>query len=249
MAKKKFPDPPPEEGPPGVPEWVVTYGDMMSLLLTFFIMLVSMSEIRSDSGESRAAMDSIRESFGPKQGRFGVPGTSPNSKGAMGKRSSNGIRSEGGLKQASRDSEGRGGANDPVKKINHGKQITLGGPAEFGEFSAELDERAQQNLEILAETLRNKPLMIMIRGHATPITPDPQSGFKSPLELSFARAHTVYHQLIKLGLNEDQLYMTAVGDSEPKILTRDPEKQRENRRVDISIMEAYTYQPKTPKPN
>ncbi|MEO1994779.1 MAG: flagellar motor protein MotB, partial [Planctomycetaceae bacterium] len=30
---------------PGVPEWVVTYGDMMSLLLTFFIMLVSLSEV------------------------------------------------------------------------------------------------------------------------------------------------------------------------------------------------------------
>ncbi|MCA9240906.1 MAG: flagellar motor protein MotB, partial [Planctomycetales bacterium] len=31
-----------EEPPPGIPEWVVTFGDMMSLLLTFFIMLVSM---------------------------------------------------------------------------------------------------------------------------------------------------------------------------------------------------------------
>jgi chemotaxis protein MotB len=26
-----------------IPEWVVTFGDMMSLLLTFFIMLVSLS--------------------------------------------------------------------------------------------------------------------------------------------------------------------------------------------------------------
>ena len=36
----------PEEEQGGVPEWVVTYGDMMSLLLTFFIMLVSMSELK-----------------------------------------------------------------------------------------------------------------------------------------------------------------------------------------------------------
>ncbi|MBL4886213.1 MAG: flagellar motor protein MotB, partial [Planctomycetaceae bacterium] len=34
-----------DDEPPGVPEWVVTYGDMMSLLLTFFIMLVSLSEV------------------------------------------------------------------------------------------------------------------------------------------------------------------------------------------------------------
>ena len=26
---------------PGIPAWVVTYGDMMSLLLTFFILLLS----------------------------------------------------------------------------------------------------------------------------------------------------------------------------------------------------------------
>ncbi|MEM1063817.1 MAG: flagellar motor protein MotB [Planctomycetota bacterium] len=37
-----------DDGPPGVPEWVVTYGDMMSLLLTFFIMLVSLSEVAAD---------------------------------------------------------------------------------------------------------------------------------------------------------------------------------------------------------
>ena len=43
-----------EEDPPaGVPEWVVTYGDMMSLLLTFFIMLVSMSKIKEE-GTMRA---------------------------------------------------------------------------------------------------------------------------------------------------------------------------------------------------
>ena len=37
---------PENDSSPGVPEWVVTYGDMMSLLLTFFIMLVSLSELK-----------------------------------------------------------------------------------------------------------------------------------------------------------------------------------------------------------
>ena len=48
-----------EDAPPGVPEWVVTYGDMMSLLLTFFIMLVSMSELK-DEGKNRAALNSMK---------------------------------------------------------------------------------------------------------------------------------------------------------------------------------------------
>ena len=37
-----------EEESMGIPEWVVTFGDMMSLLLTFFIMLVSLSEMKEE---------------------------------------------------------------------------------------------------------------------------------------------------------------------------------------------------------
>ena len=49
-----------EEPEPGIPEWVVTFGDMMSLLLTFFIMLVSMSEMKQDE-KFQAVAESFRE--------------------------------------------------------------------------------------------------------------------------------------------------------------------------------------------
>ena len=52
-----------DDPPPGVPEWVVTYGDMMSLLLTFFIMLVSMSEIVSNQ-KYRAILESLHQRLG-----------------------------------------------------------------------------------------------------------------------------------------------------------------------------------------
>ncbi len=48
---------------PGVPEWVVTYGDMMSLLLTFFIMLVSLSEVVADE-KYRAVMEALHRYLG-----------------------------------------------------------------------------------------------------------------------------------------------------------------------------------------
>jgi len=72
---------PDEEGGTGVPEWVVTYGDMMSLLLTFFIMLVSMSELKED-GRNRAMMDAIRQRFGPGAGLAGIFGRSLQSNSA-----------------------------------------------------------------------------------------------------------------------------------------------------------------------
>ena len=46
-----------------IPEWVVTFGDMMSLLLTFFIMLVSMSEIK-DEDRYQAMVESMVQRFG-----------------------------------------------------------------------------------------------------------------------------------------------------------------------------------------
>lgn len=47
----------------GIPEWVVTFGDMMSLLLTFFIMLVSLSEIK-DEETYQKLVDSVQREFG-----------------------------------------------------------------------------------------------------------------------------------------------------------------------------------------
>ena len=48
----------------GIPEWVVTFGDMMSLLLTFFIMLVSLSEIKEEETYQQAA---ATEGFGERR--------------------------------------------------------------------------------------------------------------------------------------------------------------------------------------
>ncbi len=65
-----------EEDPPaGVPEWVVTYGDMMSLLLTFFIMLVSLSELKGDK-KYQAMVRSIMKRMGYELGPEVPPGKS-----------------------------------------------------------------------------------------------------------------------------------------------------------------------------
>ncbi len=57
MRKKK------EEASPGSPLWMVSYGDMMGLLLTFFIMIASYSSI-TDSEKFGLVSRSVAESFG-----------------------------------------------------------------------------------------------------------------------------------------------------------------------------------------
>jgi flagellar motor protein MotB len=44
------------------PAWMVSYGDMMSLLLTLFVMLVSMSEIKQND-RFQGVADSLHEQF------------------------------------------------------------------------------------------------------------------------------------------------------------------------------------------
>ncbi|MBM3998541.1 MAG: hypothetical protein FJ297_03185 [Planctomycetes bacterium] len=54
---------PEEEREPPAPEWILTFADMMALLLTFFIMLASLGEIQSQD-KLDALTDSIHRQFG-----------------------------------------------------------------------------------------------------------------------------------------------------------------------------------------
>ena len=52
-----------DEPPAGAPEWLLTYGDLMSLLLTIFVMLVSMGELKQ-TDKFQGVADSLHEQFG-----------------------------------------------------------------------------------------------------------------------------------------------------------------------------------------
>jgi chemotaxis protein MotB len=56
----------------GAPDWTLTYGDLMSLLLTFFVMLVSMSEMKN-TDKYRGVADSLHQKFSAAA----VPGLTP----------------------------------------------------------------------------------------------------------------------------------------------------------------------------
>ena len=58
MARKKKVD----EAPAGAPLWMATFGDLMSLLLTFFVLLISFSTIAEH--DFNAAMGSLQGALG-----------------------------------------------------------------------------------------------------------------------------------------------------------------------------------------
>ncbi|MCH9727215.1 MAG: OmpA family protein [Planctomycetes bacterium] len=236
---------PEEEGPPGVPEWVVTYGDMMSLLLTFFIMLVSMSEIRNDEGSVRAMLDSVRERFGSQPGVAAVPGKSLDPSSSMSKPASKGTSSDGGTKAGKAKSDGGGGANKTVERINSGTEVALGGTASFDRYSAELTPELMAKLNIIAEILLPTPNRLIVRGHASPEPLPKDSKYRDSQELSFYRAKNVAEFLESKGIEPERLIVSSAGDAEPRAITRNPEEQYLNRRVDVFLIDTYIVSPKT----
>lgn len=229
-----------DEAPPGVPEWVVTYGDMMSLLLTFFIMLVSLSEMKKD-GQLRAMLDALQERFGSTSSmNSGVPGKSLQENSFFSQMKSSGNRSEDGVKKRSRDAAGNVGKFDAVNRINQGTVVTIGGPAMFEPFSAELNASVIENLEILAEVVRNRPNLICIRGHASPEPLPPDSPYADAFALSFARAQAVANYFVQVqNLPAARLIVSAAGETEPRLLTRDSRAIASNHRVDVFLIDAY----------
>ncbi len=239
---------PEEDSAPGVPEWVVTYGDMMSLLLTFFIMLVSMSKLKDD-GRVQAMLDSIREAFGPTSGSSGVLGKSLQTNSSNTKPSSRSSRMAGGTEQVATESKGRSGAHRTAKWINHGTVVTLGGPALFAHFEATLSDALKKNLDILSHTLGGKPNRVMVRGHAYSEDSEdlpPNSQDRDQLGLSFARAHAVEKYLMEKGIDRRRLLVSAAGNTEPRTTSGQKEDQKLNRRVDVFLIDSYITHPKTP---
>ncbi len=56
----------PKKQDPGAPSWMVTFSDMTTLLLTFFVLLLSMANM--DKNKFNAAAESMRSAFGVMEG-------------------------------------------------------------------------------------------------------------------------------------------------------------------------------------
>lgn len=233
-----------EDPPPGVPEWIVTYGDMMSLLLTFFIMLVSMSELKEE-GRNRAAMNGMKQSFGSQAGHSRAPGPSLQKNSAVSEIQSAGESFQGGLQRGNLDTGGPGGPNPTVQRINHGQVITLGGSVTFDQLESGLDERAKKDLDQLIRSVAKKPHRIIVRGHTFAESVRKKPPFRDQHDLSFARALSVANYLIEKNINPDRIQVSAAGDAEPRLLTRSIEERRQNRRVDVFTVESYVPPPGT----
>jgi chemotaxis protein MotB len=227
-----------EEDPPaGVPEWVVSFGDMMSLLLTFFIMLVSMSEMKKDD-KFQAVVDSLREQFGDSMASVVLSaGDVRPLNGRIVKLNKTAKHQRQEMMRGSKVS-GPKGDFDRVEVIRPGKRSGVGVVVYFGETSIELSETAKERLRELNEEIAGKPQKIEIRGHSSLRPLSPGSPFKDHWDLAFQRSLATMRFMVKeLGVSQERIRVTSAGANEPVDTTSDSSETPKNARVEVSVLE------------
>lgn len=203
-----------DDGPPGVPEWVVTYGDMMSLLLTFFIMLVSMSQLKEE-GKVRAILEVFQERFGPADAYAAAPGRVPMDKNDQERASANGRQRPNGTDRETADGRDQAGTFNGAAGAEPESPPALAGPAAFGRFDATIRPGMDRTLDVLATAVDRAGAEVVVRGHASPEPPPPDSAYADAWALSRARAEAVAAALIRRGVSPRRIRVEAAGATEP----------------------------------
>jgi len=212
--------------------WLLTFTDLSALMLTFFVLLFSMSTIKDQDWQNlidalAPRMSSLQEVTLalPTEDRSAeeverVPGTDLDYLAAV-------------LKEQMAANDIFSGAQ--VHRQGDRLVVSLPGDLLFAPGATELDEEGAKALFALTGVLRNLRNVIEIAGHADPT--QPQQAYPSNWELSLARAAAVSGRLGELGY-AGSIVVRGYGDAHYAEI--DPELTPEARlararRVDIVI--------------
>ena len=193
--------------------WIFTYGDLVTLLLVFFIMLFSFC--KTDVSKFK----SVAESFKP------VPPGSP-------------FFFEGresilqSLAQQIQTSEL--GQEAFITVDRRGVVVSFKDTALFPPGSSDLTPQAQKSLHTFSAYLFGLPNDIIIEGH-TDDTPIRTPRYPSNWELSAARASAVARYLESQGVKGKRMEVVGYGQYRPRFRNDTAEKRALNRRIDVVI--------------
>jgi len=222
----------------GAPEWVVTYGDMMSLLLCFFVLLAAMANFDDQDKLMMSAIESIREALGSPGQRGWMADRTIDFKSMLIELASM-APPDRPKNMGESDEAGSAGRYYRVSKIRDGLEVVMGGPIAFERFSADLQPEGRRIIGEIAHRIRGYRNKIEIRGHTTNEPLPPDSPFTDQMSLSFARAKSVRDWLIATGVAPRRIRILAAGPYEPRTMHAYTEAQRsENRRVEIVIYQS-----------
>ncbi len=222
----------------GAPEWALTYGDMMSLLLCFFILLSAFANFDNNTSKSMtAAIRSMQEALGLK-----VAGNRLDDQidyNALIEKIQQALKTGNNRFKGDTDQAGIAGDSFRLRRIRDGMEITLGGPILFDSLSAELTDEGRQALDQIGAHLQGHRNKIEVCGHAADRPRPSDWTFRDAWALSYERACRVAEELVRKGVDVRTIRIVAVGDTEPVVKRKgEPARPGDNRRVEIVVRES-----------
>lgn len=222
----------------GIPEWVVTFGDMMSLLLTFFIMLVSMSEMKQEE-KYQAMVESMKKRFGHDASPVSVsPGDHQSRSSEFRVLSTMGRAKKKDTHNGGVPTKAPVGEDERVRIVRPGGNTAIGTVVFFENGTLDLSQEAKSALDEQVKLLSGKPQKIEIRGHTAQqlATHGPQP--VDAMDLAYRRCRNVMLYLTEQhGIPPERIRLASAGAWEPMYMSSDPDKVRKNPRVEVFLLE------------
>ena len=223
--------------------WQGTYGDMITLMLCFFVMLYNPSEV------DVTQMATITQSLQMQQtetvsgglslsaGHLSDLGNKINSLPSLEKGKSLGTAKKKAVSLFAPDVKS---SRITITSDERGLIITLLSDNFFEEGSAELNiSETRETLLRLADFFNSDELKgrrFRIEGHTDNVIANSEN-YPSNWELSAERAINVLHYLADYGVDENSFSVAGYADTRPKFSNDTPEGRAYNRRVDIIILD------------
>ncbi|MFH1852239.1 MAG: flagellar motor protein MotB [Candidatus Neomarinimicrobiota bacterium] len=223
------------------PGWLATYGDMMTLLLCFFVLLFAMSETQMDSFAQ--LVNSLKSAIGKQQ----VPEAGTREGLQMINRDNSLSRVDavdelGGLVKRELSEivtevdefimKNSLGGQVKVAQDGRGAVITISDMVLFPPGRAEFNTDGEDLLLQVSDMLKQFDYHIKVEGHTDSI-PIFTERFKSNWELSTSRASEIVRFFIENGIPPEQLSAEGFAEYRPVSTNRNESGRSQNRRVEI----------------
>ena len=217
---------------PSSPAWMTTYGDMVTLLLCFFVLLLSYSSV--DTKQFSVAMYSLQGALSVFDKNVSV--ISQKSMGVSKYDKFNRVNIREDIMEMEQIAKELGYEDDiSIVETEGGMLIRMGNRVLFDLGKADLKPKALPMLNILGKTIGKSAGEVLVCGN-TDNLPITTGIFPSNWELSSARALSVVKYLIDV-VNISPKVFGTVGYSEyrPLVPNDTPENRQKNRRVEFLI--------------
>lgn len=226
----------------GVPEWMATYGDLVTLLMCFFVLLFAFSSI--DAQKFEAVMQSFQGSAGILSGGTSLTPADMIFDGMPEVEASKPVTNQEDLQVLKEAVEKFIAENKLESKVtveleDRGLLLRFEDNALFDSGKADLKDSSVTTLKFLAEILNTEEFNtknVRVEGH-TDNRPINTAKFPSNWELSTTRASNVVRFFIEVGKMQPSRFSASGYSEYYPIASNDlPEGRAMNRRVDIVVL-------------